>query len=190
MIFNRTIIDGSKLWLLSKWNSIVHVFILMLVILTFYSFSITIYKYRNQSTFSDFKFWLLVYDLTTEISKKKILNYLHAKITCIMHLFHLLEFVLVPWIFSWSFVEYCFKSITWFCCSVLFISLHRYDRGFFYPSSPQGCHTMVGTGEGTGFNVNIAWDNVSFTLSLYSDFSSSSRGLYLNCVMYQVEMLD
>lgn len=71
MIFNRTIIDGSKLWLLSKCYSIVHVFILMLVILTIYSFSITIYKYRNQSTFSDFKFWLLVYDLTTEISKKK-----------------------------------------------------------------------------------------------------------------------
>lgn len=43
--------------------------------------------------------------------------------------------------------------------SVLFISLHRYDRGFFYPSSPQGCPTMVGKGEGTGFNVNIAWNN-------------------------------
>ncbi|XP_061195454.1 histone deacetylase 6-like isoform X1 [Saccostrea echinata] len=42
--------------------------------------------------------------------------------------------------------------------SVLFISLHRYDQGFFYPSTTEGCHTKVGTGEGRGFNVNIAWN--------------------------------
>ncbi|XP_062614787.1 histone deacetylase 6-like isoform X2 [Saccostrea cucullata] len=43
--------------------------------------------------------------------------------------------------------------------SVLFISLHRYDRGSFYPCTTEGCHTKVGAGEGTGFNVNIPWNN-------------------------------
>ncbi|XP_078342016.1 protein deacetylase HDAC6-like isoform X3 [Crassostrea virginica] len=43
--------------------------------------------------------------------------------------------------------------------SVLFISLHRFDRGFFYPATPEGQSTMVGEGDGTGYNVNIPWNN-------------------------------
>ncbi|XP_051915692.1 histone deacetylase 7 isoform X2 [Hippocampus zosterae] len=39
--------------------------------------------------------------------------------------------------------------------SVLYISLHRYDHGNFFPGS--GSPTEVGLGAGEGFNVNVAW---------------------------------
>ncbi|CAG05956.1 unnamed protein product, partial [Tetraodon nigroviridis] len=39
--------------------------------------------------------------------------------------------------------------------SVLYISLHRYDDGNFFPGS--GAPEEVGSGAGNGFNVNIAW---------------------------------
>lgn len=38
---------------------------------------------------------------------------------------------------------------------VLYISLHRYDNGNFFPGS--GGPTEMGTGEGEGFTVNVAW---------------------------------
>ncbi|XP_056445411.1 histone deacetylase 7-like [Gadus chalcogrammus] len=39
--------------------------------------------------------------------------------------------------------------------SVLYISLHRYDDGNFFPGS--GSAAEVGSGAGEGFNVNVAW---------------------------------
>uniref|UniRef100_A0A8C6U7Z2 Histone deacetylase 7b n=1 Tax=Neogobius melanostomus TaxID=47308 RepID=A0A8C6U7Z2_9GOBI len=39
--------------------------------------------------------------------------------------------------------------------SVLYISVHRYDHGLFFPGS--GDPTEVGAGAGEGFNVNVAW---------------------------------
>uniref|UniRef100_A0A8C7Z719 histone deacetylase n=1 Tax=Oryzias sinensis TaxID=183150 RepID=A0A8C7Z719_9TELE len=39
--------------------------------------------------------------------------------------------------------------------SVLYISLHRYDDGNFFPGS--GSPAEVGSGAGEGFNVNLAW---------------------------------
>uniref|UniRef100_K7G4D8 Histone deacetylase n=1 Tax=Pelodiscus sinensis TaxID=13735 RepID=K7G4D8_PELSI len=39
--------------------------------------------------------------------------------------------------------------------SVLYISLHRYDNGNFFPGS--GAPEEVGSGIGVGYNVNIAW---------------------------------
>nr|XP_033786835.1 histone deacetylase 4-like [Geotrypetes seraphini] len=39
--------------------------------------------------------------------------------------------------------------------SILYISLHRYDEGNFFPGS--GAPDEVGSGLGEGFNVNIAW---------------------------------
>ncbi|XP_061076978.1 histone deacetylase 7-like isoform X2 [Conger conger] len=39
--------------------------------------------------------------------------------------------------------------------SVLYISLHRYDDGNFFPGS--GAPTDVGSGKGEGFNINVAW---------------------------------
>ncbi|XP_033746720.1 histone deacetylase 6-like isoform X2 [Pecten maximus] len=42
--------------------------------------------------------------------------------------------------------------------SILFISLHRYDHSFFYPSSTDGNHNMTGSEAGNGFNVNIPFN--------------------------------
>lgn len=45
--------------------------------------------------------------------------------------------------------------------SVLYISLHRYENGMFYPGRPDASHTYVGEGEGEGYNVNVAWNGAS-----------------------------
>ncbi|TDL21411.1 histone deacetylase clr3 [Rickenella mellea] len=41
--------------------------------------------------------------------------------------------------------------------SVLFISLHRYDGGAFYPCGPFGGLTSCGEGDGLGTSVNVPW---------------------------------
>ncbi|XP_017324157.1 histone deacetylase 6 isoform X1 [Ictalurus punctatus] len=41
--------------------------------------------------------------------------------------------------------------------SVLYISLHRYDEGTFFPYSEDADYDKVGRGKGTGYNVNIPW---------------------------------
>ena len=40
---------------------------------------------------------------------------------------------------------------------VLYISLHRYEDGYFYPASEDAAHTSVGRGKGRGRTVNIPW---------------------------------
>lgn len=40
--------------------------------------------------------------------------------------------------------------------SVLYISLHRYDHGQFYPGT--GGASEVGYGKGEGFTLNVPWD--------------------------------
>jgi histone deacetylase 6 len=42
--------------------------------------------------------------------------------------------------------------------TVLYISLHRWDRGYFYPHSLLGAPSNVGSHKGRGYNVNIAWN--------------------------------
>ena len=49
--------------------------------------------------------------------------------------------------------------------SVLYISLHRYDHGFFFPAGEDGNVDHVGELEGEGYNVNIPWNSVSNFLS-------------------------
>jgi len=41
--------------------------------------------------------------------------------------------------------------------SVLYISLHRYEEGYFYPNGPFGSMTSCGQGKGLGYSVNIPW---------------------------------
>ncbi|XP_022102474.1 histone deacetylase 6-like isoform X2 [Acanthaster planci] len=41
---------------------------------------------------------------------------------------------------------------------VLYISLHRYENGLFFPCSPDGAPDVTGLGEAKGYNVNIAWN--------------------------------
>ncbi|XP_066499799.1 histone deacetylase 6 [Hoplias malabaricus] len=42
--------------------------------------------------------------------------------------------------------------------SVLYISLHRYEDGTFFPFSEDGNFDKVGIGRGAGYNVNIPWN--------------------------------
>ena len=41
--------------------------------------------------------------------------------------------------------------------NVLFVSLHRYDKGEFYPCGYLGNYHNIGTGEGKGLKINIPW---------------------------------
>ncbi|CCE62491.1 hypothetical protein TPHA_0C03390 [Tetrapisispora phaffii CBS 4417] len=41
--------------------------------------------------------------------------------------------------------------------NVLYISLHRFELGKFYPGFPEGNYDKVGDGKGKGFNCNITW---------------------------------
>jgi len=45
---------------------------------------------------------------------------------------------------------------------VLYISIHRYDNGSFFPGSTDANYTIVGTGKGEGYNVNIPWNKVGW----------------------------
>ena len=47
---------------------------------------------------------------------------------------------------------------------IFYMSLHRHDRGFFYPCT--GDPGIIGTGAGRGYNLNIAWNEVSFIVYL------------------------
>ncbi|KAH3662609.1 hypothetical protein OGAPHI_005861 [Ogataea philodendri] len=40
---------------------------------------------------------------------------------------------------------------------VLYISLHRYEQGKYYPGTKAGGADQVGTGPGEGFNLNVPW---------------------------------
>jgi histone deacetylase 6 len=46
---------------------------------------------------------------------------------------------------------------------VLFISLHRYEDGEFFPGGKAGHHDQVGAGKGLGKNVNIPWPDKGMT---------------------------
>eukprot|EP00808_Paulinella_micropora_P000746 g32369.t1 len=41
---------------------------------------------------------------------------------------------------------------------VLYVSLHRYDDGFFYPCSEDAYFDRIGKGPGRGFNINVSWN--------------------------------
>lgn len=45
---------------------------------------------------------------------------------------------------------------------VLYVSVHRYDHGAFFPKSVDADFGVVGSGEGEGFNVNIPWNKVNY----------------------------
>ena len=43
-------------------------------------------------------------------------------------------------------------------CRVLYISLHRYDNGQFYPGTPDADYNFVGGPGAEGYNINVAWN--------------------------------
>ncbi|KZV34693.1 histone deacetylase 5 [Dorcoceras hygrometricum] len=42
---------------------------------------------------------------------------------------------------------------------VLFFSVHRHEFGSFYPASDDGSYFMIGEGPGSGYNINVPWEN-------------------------------
>ena len=44
--------------------------------------------------------------------------------------------------------------------SVLFISIHRHDRGSFYPAGDAGFYANCGEGEAEGTKVNLPWNHI------------------------------
>lgn len=54
--------------------------------------------------------------------------------------------------------------------NVLFISVHRYDHGNFFPKKVDADYTVVGEGRGEGFNVNIPWNKVNTFLFIEIEF--------------------
>jgi len=50
---------------------------------------------------------------------------------------------------------------------VLYVSIHRYDHGTFFPASEEANYTYVGDGQGEGFNVNIPWNKGAMTDTEY-----------------------
>ena len=46
--------------------------------------------------------------------------------------------------------------------SVLFISIHRFDGGRFYPNTKDADYTEIGSGKAKGRNINIPWPTGGF----------------------------
>lgn len=42
--------------------------------------------------------------------------------------------------------------------SVLYFSVHRYEQASFWPHLPESNSTIVGTGAGEGYNINLPWN--------------------------------
>ena len=41
---------------------------------------------------------------------------------------------------------------------VLYLSIHRYDNGRFYPGNTYGSGDSIGSGQGEGYSVNVGWN--------------------------------
>eukprot|EP00898_Chlorokybus_atmophyticus_P004270 jgi/Chlat1/4844/Chrsp31S04807 len=54
------------------------------------------------------------------------------------------------------------QQMFWEDAAVLYFSVHRYDRGMFYPCSQEGNAEHVGGGKGAGYNVNVPWPGSGF----------------------------
>ncbi|CAH0727597.1 unnamed protein product, partial [Brenthis ino] len=50
------------------------------------------------------------------------------------------------------------QRITYEDDQILYMSIHRYDHGKFFPNSKDADFTAVGKGRGEGFNVNVPWN--------------------------------
>ena len=52
--------------------------------------------------------------------------------------------------------------------TVLYISIHRYDQGKFYPG-PKGSEKLVGSGKGKGYNIHYPFNLSPNQLELIGD---------------------
>lgn len=70
---------------------------------------------------------------------------------------HLKKILIIDWdIHHGNGTQRMFESSN----QVLYISLHRYDGGSFYPGTKDGDHTFVGENAGKGYSVNVPWNKV------------------------------
>ena len=83
------------------------------------------------------------------------------------------------------------RDLFWHCCSVLFMSLHRYDDGSFYPSEPAAAPSVVGNGKAAGYTVNIAWNEVSLccVAALHTCICTSKAYRFLLFVLKPLNLL-
>ncbi|KAK9926116.1 hypothetical protein M0R45_023363 [Rubus argutus] len=51
------------------------------------------------------------------------------------------------------------QKMFWKDPRVLFFSVHRHEFGTFYPATDDGFYTMIGEGPGSGYNINVPWEN-------------------------------
>jgi len=49
------------------------------------------------------------------------------------------------------------QKMFWEDDTVLVFSVHRHDKGNFYPGGPEGDNYWVGEGDGRGYNINVPW---------------------------------
>ncbi|KAM5172015.1 polyamine deacetylase HDAC10 [Mantella aurantiaca] len=47
--------------------------------------------------------------------------------------------------------------------SVLYFSWHRYEHGSFWPNLRESDYDFVGTGKGTGYNLNLPWNQIGMS---------------------------
>ncbi|XP_062890991.1 histone deacetylase 6 isoform X3 [Mobula hypostoma] len=71
--------------------------------------------------------------------------------------------------------------------SVLYISLHRYDHGMFFPNSEDANYDMVGKASGEGFTVNIPWNEKRIGDSEY--MAAFQRIVMPICYQFQPELV-
>ncbi|KAI3970809.1 hypothetical protein MKX01_024456 [Papaver californicum] len=50
------------------------------------------------------------------------------------------------------------QNMFWEDPRVLVFNVHRHDFGEFFPSGDDGSHVMIGERSGTGYNVNVPWE--------------------------------
>lgn len=66
--------------------------------------------------------------------------------------------------------------------NVLYLSLHRYENGTFYPKSEEGNYNYDGRGDGQNFNINVAFNDVSFIILF-------NNNLYLIIINFKINIL-
>lgn len=73
--------------------------------------------------------------------------------------YHLQRVLIIDWdVHHGNGTQHIFDSTP----EVLYMSLHRYDNGSFFPKGKDGNYDMIGKGKGAGYNVNIPWNRVGY----------------------------
>lgn len=68
------------------------------------------------------------------------------------------------------------------------MSLHRYDHSHFFPGSPEAEYDHIGSGDGLGYNVNVAWNDVSVCVYMQHVTALTWYSVHVSCS--QVSMGD